>query len=110
MLGRLLRGSLVGLLAAYGARAIGLDDRTIAIAFAIPVVVSAIDVFVREVYSVCALFGIGCLLVAFTPLGNVVQRYLPVAAKIGTVNEAGPHGSGPEQGPVQSATAASNNR
>jgi hypothetical protein len=109
MLSRLFRGAVIGLLAAYGATAVGLGGTTAAILFAIPVFVTVVDVLVGEVYSLCVLFGLGTLIWTYTPLGTFARDNFSPSARTEVNKEVSLKQQGAsEQGPIQAATATSN--
>jgi len=107
MLTRVLRGAIIGLLAAFGAAGIGFGGATTIVAFAVPVLVSVVDVFVGEVFSLCVLFGLGCLMWAYTPLGSAVRDILPSPPKTEVSKEGvREYQRASEQTEVRSATIA----
>jgi hypothetical protein len=81
MLGRLFRGLIVGALAAFGASSVGLDEQTTLVIFIIPVLVAMVDMLTGQVFTLFVVFGLGCLLWAYTPVGQFVGNKLPELRK-----------------------------
>jgi hypothetical protein len=67
---RLVKGLLIGLIAAAGAYLIQADLRVALLVAAVPVTFALFDLMTRPVFSIFLLFGVGAVMWSCTPLGH----------------------------------------
>jgi hypothetical protein len=68
--GNLIRGILIGLIAAWGCVALGADWRLTCASLVIPILFAFFDVLTKEVFTIFLVFGVGALIWSYTPLGD----------------------------------------